>query len=187
MQIYFCVTCGNIFTGMIQIRKAGFSDPALIADMSRETFYDTFAEHNTKEDMDKFLAEQFSKEYLMAQVLEPGNIFLLAYENDQPAGYVFMKESLNEALDNKNVIEISRLYAGISFLGKGIGKALMNAAIAEARQLKKEYIWLGVWEHNQRAIEFYQKYGFEKFSEQDFILGNDIQRDWLMKKAIINF
>jgi len=172
---------------MIQIRKAVSSDAELIADMSRETFYDTFAEYNTKEDMDKFLAEQFGKEYLMAQFSEKGNIFLLAYENQQPAGYVFMKESLHETLDNENVIEISRLYARTSFIGKGIGKELMTAAIAEAGQLQKEYIWLGVWEHNRRAIDFYQKFGFEKFTEQDFILGNDVQRDWVMKKVITNF
>ena len=172
---------------MTQIRKAGFSDAELIATISRETFYDTFAGFNTKEDMDKFLSEQFSKEYLMLQVAAAGNIFLLAYADDKPAGYVFMKESTHEDLENKNTIEISRLYARTSFIGKGIGKALMDAAIAEAKQLKKEYIWLGVWEHNHRAISFYSKYGFEKFSGQDFILGNDVQRDWVMKKAITNY
>ncbi len=171
---------------MVQIRKANFSDAELIADLSRETFYDTFAEFNTQEDMDKFLTEQFSKEYLMEQVADQGNIFLLAYADEQPAGYVFMKESSHEALATKNVIEISRLYARTSFIGKGIGKALMNAAIDKAQQLQKDSIWLGVWEHNHRAIDFYKKQGFEKFSEHDFILGNDIQRDWVMKKEILN-
>lgn len=172
---------------MIQIRKASLSDAELIATISRVTFYDTFAEFNTKEDMDKFLSEQFSKEYLMMQVADAGNIFLLAYaEDDEPAGYVFLKESAHEDLESRNTIEISRLYARTSFIGKGIGKALMDAAIAEAKQLKKEYIWLGVWEHNHRAISFYSKYGFEKFSGQDFMLGNDLQRDWVMKKAISN-
>ncbi len=172
---------------MVQIRKADFSDAEMIADLSRETFYHTFAEFNTKEDMDKFLIEQFSKQKLMAQVTEEGNIFLLAYVGDQPAGYVFIKENTHEALGNKNAIEISRLYARTSFIGKGIGKALMDAAIETAKELQKEYIWLGVWEHNHRAIGFYKKYGFEKFSEHDFILGNDVQRDWVMKKEILNF
>lgn len=172
---------------MIEIKKAGYADAALIANLSRETFYDTFAEFNTKEDMDKFLAEQFSKEYLMAQVSEVGNIFLLAYSDDQPAGYVFLKESTHEALNNKNSIEISRLYAKSSFIGKGIGKALMDAAIEEAKKLQKTVIWLGVWEHNHRAINFYKKCGFEKFAEQDFILGNDLQHDWVMKKQLLFF
>ncbi len=187
MQIHFCIICGNIFTGMIEIKKAGYADAELIADISRETFYDTFAEFNTKEDMDKFLAEQFSKEYLMAQVTDAGNIFLLAYADDQPAGYVFLKESSHEDLDEKNAIEISRLYARTSFIGKGIGKALMNAAIEEAKKMQKKVIWLGVWEHNHRAIDFYKKWSFEKFAEQDFILGNDVQHDWVMKKSITNF
>jgi ribosomal protein S18 acetylase RimI-like enzyme len=171
---------------MIRIITATASEAELIADISRETFYHTFAEFNTKEDMDKFLWEQFSKKKLIAEVTEKGSIFLLAYVDDQLAGYVFMKDNTHEDLGNKNAIEISRLYARSSFIGKGIGKALMNAAIEQAQQLQKNYIWLGVWEHNHRAIDFYKKYSFEKFSEHDFTLGNDIQRDWVMKKEIIN-
>lgn len=171
---------------MIRIKKATVAEAELIADLSRETFYDTFAEFNTKEDMDKFLIEQFRKEDLMAQVADEGNIFLLAYADDEPAGYVFLKGSTHEELNSTDVLEISRLYARTSFIGKGIGKALMDIAIAEAQQLQKKYLWLGVWENNHRAIDFYKKFGFEKFSEHDFILGNDIQRDWVMKKAITN-
>ncbi len=172
---------------MIRIRKANLSDAALIADISRETFYDTFAEYNTREDMDKFLSEQFSRENLIQQVADPTHTFLLAYSDEKPAGYVLLKETLHEDLDSKNAVEISRLYAITSFIGMGIGKALMDAAIAEARKWQKDNIWLGVWEHNHRAIGFYKKYGFEKFAEHDFILGNDVQRDWLMKKSIIHF
>jgi ribosomal protein S18 acetylase RimI-like enzyme len=162
---------------MIQIRTATKEDAALIADISRETFSDTFAVHNTKADMDKFLSEQFSKEQLIAQVGEDGNTFLLAYINNEPAGYLFLKEGTEERLANKNAIEISRIYARSLFMGKGIGKTLLQAAIAHAHKEKKEHIWLGVWEHNQRAINFYTSFGFEKFGEQDFLLGDDLQHD----------
>lgn len=168
----------------LHTRKAEITDAELIADMSRQTFYETFAEHNTKTDMDKFLAEQFSKEQLMAQVGVAGNIFLLAYVNDQPAGYLFLKEGKQEQLLYKNAIEISRLYARSLFIGKGVGKALMNAAIDMAKSMHKEAIWLGVWEHNDRAINFYTALGFKKFGEHDFVLGKDVQRDWLMNLII---
>ena len=172
------------FTYMVEIKIATFSDAELIADISRETFYATFAAHNSKADMDKFLSEQFSKEQLKAEVGAAGNIFLLAYTDGFPAGYVFLKDGTHLALQTTHGIEISRLYARTSFIGKGIGKVLMEGAIAQAKSMGKECIWLGVWEHNRRAIDFYLKFGFEKFSEHDFTLGDDIQKDWLMKLVV---
>jgi len=165
---------------MIQIKIATTNDAELIADISRETFYESFAEFNTQADMDKFLAEQFSKKTLMEQVGETGNTFLLAYVDSYPAGYLFLKDTTEAALHTANAIEISRIYSRTLFIGKGIGKALMEAAIVQGRSMSKDCIWLGVWEHNHRAIDFYTKFGFSKFSEHDFVLGNDVQRDWLM-------
>ena len=77
---------------MLTIRFATIADAPLIADMSRQTFYDTFAAHNTKEDMDKFMNEQFTKEALMNEVGKEGNTFLLAYGGEEPLGYVRMRE-----------------------------------------------------------------------------------------------
>jgi ribosomal protein S18 acetylase RimI-like enzyme len=172
---------------MIQIRTAIFQDAELIADFSREAFYETYAAQNTKTDMDKFLSEQFSKAQLMAEVGNQGNHFILAHIDDKLVGYVFMKEGLHADLSTPNAIEIVRLYAHSSFIGKGVGKTLMQAAIAYAAKESKQTIWLGVWKQNQRALQFYHAFGFEKFSEQDFILGNDVQRDWLMQLLISNY
>ena len=165
------------------IRTATAKDAEAIALLSRETFYETFARYNTEEDMDKFMHEQFSKELLMAEVGTDENIFLAAFAENELLGYTKMKESKNPpALGNAKAIEIARIYTSQKTIGKGIGKALMQKAIDTAKELQKEIIWLGVWEHNAHAIEFYKKWGFEKFAEHDFVLGNDVQTDWLMKK-----
>ena len=60
----------------------------------------------------------------------------------------------------------------------------MQKCIEIAKSGNREIVWLGVWEKNKRAIEFYKKWGFEKFADHDFILGNDVQKDWLMKKTL---
>ena len=82
------------------------------------------------------------------------------------------------------MLEIARLYVIEDFIGKKVGGALMKDSISIAKEKGKEAIWLGVWEKNQRAIEFYNRWGFEKFSECDFLLGDDLQKDWLMKKGL---
>jgi ribosomal protein S18 acetylase RimI-like enzyme len=168
----------------IIIKEAGKNDATLIADISRQTFYDTFAAHNTSANMNKFMDEQFSRQKLMDEVGAPGNTFLMAYSNDEVAGYVRLKDFSTEFLPDTRAIEIARIYAVQSSIGKGVGRALMEHCLTIARQRNKQTIWLGVWEKNQRAIDFYTKWGFEKFGEHVFMLGDDAQIDWLMKKVI---
>jgi ribosomal protein S18 acetylase RimI-like enzyme len=81
-------------------------------------------------------------------------------------------------------IEIVRLYAEQSAIGKGVGSALMRSVVDLGREKGKKWIWLGVWEHNHRAIAFYTKWGFEKFGDHPFILGSDTQTDWWMRKPL---
>lgn len=168
----------------LQIRKAVLSDAALIADLSRDTFFETFASQNTKADMDLFLKQQFNKDMLMAQVGKKGNHFFLAYYEDAIAGYVFLKELLPDTAPDEKNLEISRIYVSESFIGKGIGKALMQTALQFARNIRAVRVYLAVWEHNHRAIRFYQSFGFTQSGVQDFLLGTDVQHDWVMQFAI---
>ncbi len=169
----------------VKIKLADTADAALIADMSRQSFLATFGPENTPEDIDKFMNEQFTTEALIAEVGTEHNIFLLATINEEPAGYVRLKEnSFEEGLVAENPVEIARFYAMPTMIGKGIGKAMMQHCLVLAAQMGKDVIWLGVWEKNQRGIDFYTSFGFEKFGEHGFLLGNDLQNDWLMKKGI---
>ena len=171
--------------GNIIIKIADKTDAALIAEISQQTFYDSFAMFNTKENMDKFMIEQFTKAALMSEVGAAGNIFLLAYLAGEVVGYAYMRKSENPPeLDNASAIEIARIYAVQKAIGKGVGRILMERCIEIAKEKNEELIWLGVWEHNPRAIAFYSKWGFEKFGEHPFMLGDDRQTDWMMKKNL---
>jgi ribosomal protein S18 acetylase RimI-like enzyme len=85
---------------------------------------------------------------------------------------------------DRKAIEISRIYVTKQSKGRGVGKALMDKCIGTATEMNKAQIWLGVWEHNLHAINFYKKAGFEKYGEHIFMLGSDPQTDWLMKKQL---
>lgn len=170
---------------MIIIREASPSDAALIADISRQTFYESFAAQNTKENMEKFMNEQFTREKLMAQLNDDESIFLLAYSGGEAVGYARLaKSETPEELGNADAIELARIYAVTNAIGKGVGKILMQSCISKAKEMNKQILWLGVWELNQRAIDFYTKWGFEKFGSHVFVVGNDPQTDWLMKKVL---
>ena len=172
-------------TRQITLRLATRRDAELIAAFSRKTFYDTVAPFNTRSDMDIFLNEQFTKASLVREVGMPTNIFYLAYAGETLAGYVKLRLSESPAALKKfTTLEIARIYADQQMIGKGVGKLLMQCSIDVARQLNKQVIWLAVWEKNQRAFDFYAKWGFEIFSEQVFLLGTDLQKDWMMKKEL---
>src|SRR5512143_3311135 len=128
------------------IRYAGIEDAELIADLSRRTFHETFGYVNTKANMDKFMNEQFTREKLINEVSEPGNIFLLAFDGDVPVGYVRMREGEKyPEFEGKDAIEIVRIYSVNSYLGTGVGQQLMRQCVFIAKEIKKEIICLGVW------------------------------------------
>ncbi|MBC7904107.1 MAG: GNAT family N-acetyltransferase [Gemmatimonadaceae bacterium] len=170
----------------MNIRLASREDAALIASISRTTFEETFGSANTAANMEKFMSTQFNTELLEKEVGMPGNIFFIASDGDEPLGYARLMESTYTGEDNIEVpaIEIARIYALSSSIGKGVGSALMKKAIEIAYQENRKIIWLGVWEQNHRAIDFYTKWGFEKYGEHPFLLGDDLQTDWLMKKTL---
>jgi ribosomal protein S18 acetylase RimI-like enzyme len=169
----------------LSIRVATRTDAALVADLSRVTFFETFAGQNTKENMDKFMNEQFTRENLMKEVGADHNIFLVAEFEEETVGYARLREAPNPPeLKDLHAIELARIYSVQSRIGKGVGSALMEKCIEVATQQNMQAIWLGVWEKNKHAISFYERWGFEKFSEHEFILGDDIQTDWLMKKLL---
>jgi len=171
--------------GVIHTRVATKDDAVLIANISQECFYHAFISSTTAANMDMFLKQQFTKGKLMLEVGAKENIFLLAYDEDELVGYAKLRDASRPLLlQQYKSLELARLYAMPARIGAGVGTVLMKEAISIAREMGKDVIWLGVWEGNKRAIKFYESFGFEKFADTDFLLGEDLQQDWLMKKNI---
>jgi ribosomal protein S18 acetylase RimI-like enzyme len=167
---------------MVNIRIATKDDAELLLSLSRKTFAQTFADQNSEADMKAYLSQNFTLAKMREELRERGTTFLLAYSDDKPAGYAKLAQpEPPHALESKSQMEIARIYVLQKFQGQQIGKALMELCLALARQAGKKILWLGVWEHNHKAISFYQKYGFHKFGEHTFMLGSDAQNDLLMK------
>jgi ribosomal protein S18 acetylase RimI-like enzyme len=170
---------------MITIKTATQNDAEIIAAISSKTFYDAFGAKNTAADMQKHLEEFYSISKMEEELADENNIFYLAYENESLVGYAKMCEAIKEESKGLELpIEIERIYAVKGSIGKGIGKALMQKCIDTAMEKDRKTIWLGVWEQNLSAINFYTKGGFIKFGTHIFMVGDDPQTDWLMKKQL---
>ena len=169
----------------MKIRKINIDDLEALRNLSIQTFKETFEEVNTEEDMQKYLLENLSIEKLNSELENPNSEFYFAENNDEILGYLKLnfKDAQTEKLE-ENHFEIERIYVLKAFLGQKIGQILFNKAIEIGREKNLEYVWLGVWEENHRAIRFYGKNGFEIFGKHDFVLGEDVQTDLLMKLNI---
>ena len=165
----------------IVITKATINDLDQLQKIGRQTFFETFSTGNTEENMTKYLNEGFSIDKLTTELNDKNAEFYFATLNDNIIGYLKLNigQSQTELQDDKG-LEIERIYVLKDFHGKSVGQLLYDKAIQIARQKNADYIWLGVWEENPRAINFYKKNGFVEFDKHIFKLGNDEQRDILM-------
>jgi len=83
-------------------------------------------------------------------------------------------------LKGPDTFELERIYVRNTHKGHGLGRFMVEQAIKMAIQRGKKQLWVGVWEKNLDAIEFYKRHGFTKISEHDFYMGTERQRDHVM-------
>jgi ribosomal protein S18 acetylase RimI-like enzyme len=166
-----------------EITKASEEDLIPLLEMARQAFLEAFTVNNNIQNVMAYLDKAFSESQFRKEISNPASTFFLAKDNQEIIGYtkVNLVPAQTDIYDPKSV-EIARLYVLEDYLGYGLGKSLLDIAVDFARQNEKKYLWLGVWEHNPRAIRFYEKNGFEKFSSHHFPFGDEIQTDWLMRK-----
>ena len=169
----------------VKIEQVSEKDlPDLIA-ISRETFADTFGKDNSPEDMAKFLDESYNEDKLGAEIATPGSFFYFLKVDGEVAGYLKLDvdDAQNEDVD-PNGLEVERIYLRKSFQHRGLGKKLFEFAEEKGRERGKSVLWLGVWEHNENAKTVYASRGLTRFSEHVFVLGDDRQTDFLLKKPL---
>ena len=167
------------------IRQGQADDAALLAELGARTFSETFAADNSPEDMSAYLAAAFSTEQQSAELADPASLFLIAETDGAAVGYAMLRSGTAlESVTGDRPVEIVRLYVLQERLGSGVGAALMQECINEAKRQGYETLWLGVWEHNTRAQAFYRKWNFHEVGTHIFQLGNDPQTDILMERAV---
>lgn len=169
----------------LQITSVSKNDIPELQKISRQTFLETFADTNTEENMKQYLAESFALAQLTEEVENPESKFFFAVWNNEVIGYLKINTGQAQTeLKGNDSLEIERIYVQQAFLGKKVGQSLFDHAVAMAQDAGFHTVWLGVWEHNQRAIHFYQKNGFVTFDKHAFYLGDDEQTDLMMRKTL---
>jgi diamine N-acetyltransferase len=169
----------------LSIRYGQVDDRVLLADLGARTFFDAFAADNKAENMAAYIASAFYPSKQAEELADPNSVFLIAEIAGDAVGYArLLAGEAPAGVGGIRPIEMVRIYAEQGWIGHGIGAALMQACLDEARQRGHDLLWLGVWEHNRRAIAFYHKWGFVETGTQTFQLGDELQNDLLMKRDL---
>lgn len=166
----------------IIVKKISLNEIDQLQKIGRQTFYETFSEANSEENMKIYLDNKFSYEKLTAKLTDENSEFYFATLDNEPIGYLKINFGASQTeLKDEKALEIERIYVSKEFHGKKVGQLLYNKAIEIAKEKNVDYVWLGVWEENFRALSFYTKNGFTEFDRHIFKLGNDEQTDLMMK------
>jgi GNAT superfamily N-acetyltransferase len=163
------------------IRVATPADAATLADLSRKTFVDTFGADNRAEDMEAYTSAAFGEPQQRRELETAGIVTLLGEYEGEAIAYAQLRHTPDTPYGD---VELARFYIDRPHHGRGIAQSLLDAVNVHARALGATTLWLGVWERNSRAIAFYQKSGFVQCATQPFLLGSDLQTDWVMNRAL---
>lgn len=170
----------------INVRLAGERDAAELSVMGARMFAQTYGPYNLQSDIDEYLRANFTLDRLADDLADPWNRYLLAEFRKAAVGYAMLRknEPANHVVMGRP-IELARIYVESDLIGKGIGSLLMDSCLEQASKMGYATMWLGVWTQNETAIAFYRRWGFEVVGEHEFILGQDVQNDFLMARRIL--
>ena len=171
---YSCIRVGVVME--LKFRKCSMDDLAILQALSRQTYDVTFRHMNTPENMTAYLDDAFGTDRLRGELANEDSDFYFLYAGGALAGYLKLNERAAQTdLGDPASLELERIYVTREFQGKGLGGALMGKALATARQRGKTFVWLGVWEKNEKAIGFYIKNGFYEIGRHSFVMGDETQ------------
>ena len=164
------------------IRPLAPSDLPELQKTAIQTFNDAYRANNDNKAMDDYIANKFSLAHLEKEFHSKDSYFYAAFVDYKMVGYLKLNtDSSQTETMPKNALEIQRIYVMANHHGKKIGKQFMDLAIRLTKIREHDYLWLGVWEYNPKAIQFYTNFGFKKFGEGSFCFGGTDQVDLLMR------
>ena len=171
------------------LRPATPRDAEAIASLGARTFASSFGWSLPAPDLTAYLATSYSPSAIAKDIVDPNIDVIVACRDDGSdtvIGFVQLTQGSIEpcVADAEGPIELQRLYVDEKCHGGGIGRALESEVERIAREKGFKTMWLGVWEENYKAQKAYDKFGFGKVGEHDFVMGTCVQTDWILAKTL---
>lgn len=169
----------------LKIRRANISDTNLIAALGATTFYEAYFEQDDPVFLGDYITESFNPGQIRKELESPASAFFIAERGGKAVGYAKLRDEMPEpCVKHKPSVELQRIYLLQAVWGKGIGEMVLQKCLEEARTKGCKSVWLSVWEQNLRAQKFYEKQGFERVGELNFLFGENVETNLVMEKLL---
>lgn len=168
---------------MTDYRDATIADAALLADLSRRSFTETFGHLYRPEDLHAFV-ERLNEAGWAGELSNPAYEVRLAYSEGEPAGFAKLGPITLPVTPEVPALELRQLYLLKPYHGLGIADDLMAWLQAQARARGAQELYLSVWSQNERARRFYARYGFIYVGPYAFMVGEQADEDVIMRKTL---
>lgn len=167
----------------MNLRSATPADVPALALLGRESFVAAFGHLYSEANLQTFLEMAYSDEAVRGEVEGGECIHQLADDGTRLLGFVKLRYPSWYVDDSptclRSPIALGQLYTQPDLTGQGIGAALMDWSIAEARARGHDAIQLSVWAENFGGQRFYERYGFAKVAAIDFWVGDHRDDEFL--------
>jgi len=169
----------------MELRRASRGDVNNLAALGAATFASAFGHLYKPEDMAYFIAESHSQAAYQSAIDKPDEpIWVVEVDMELVAYIKLCPNSLPCDPPLPDAIEISKIYALPAYQGRKLGSRLLNAAIVYARAEGASDMVLSVFSENYDGHRFYARHGFEKIGEYDFPVGQQLDKEWIMRKTL---
>ncbi|KAI8890845.1 acyl-CoA N-acyltransferase [Backusella circina FSU 941] len=158
----------------------------VVTSLGTKTFVDTYGPDHPAEEVEAFLKKAYTHELQLKEINDPAMRTYIAYDGENPVGFCQLREKKNDFdfVGDSDAIELQRMYVDKDCSGKGFGSKLMEHAVQKSKKLGKKTMWVGVWELNPKAIQFYEKHGFRTVGSHIFKVGEQEDTDFIMIKDV---
>ena len=178
-------TTGNPDLPTPLIRTATAADIDTLSALGARTFRQTYSTISDPGEVDDYANEHFTRPKIEGWLATPASVTLLASVDGEPVGYAHVRRAKVPAcVADREAVELSRLYLLASAQGRGVGAALMGRALEAVVQLGGRTVWLGVYDRNERALAFYDAWGFAQAGTHEFVFGGQVYADPVLARAI---
>ena len=166
------------------LRACAPGDEEALALLGSATFLETYSGALSGPDILTHCRRHHARAQYAAWLEDDAYRICVAECSTAPVGYAVLSPPDLPVEVTPQDIELKRIYVLHRFQGAGLGRALMDWSMEQARALGRQRLLLGVKAANQAALDFYTRHGFVRIGERKFQVGARVCDDYVLARSL---
>jgi len=118
----------------LRIRRGQSQDASLLAVLAAQVWLHTYATEGITSDIANYVLSEFTPARFLSLMNDPACRLFVAEDGQNLVGLAVVKFGVSCPGGNSSTTELQTLYVQEHFVGRGVGKSLLQAVEAEARE-----------------------------------------------------